>query len=242
MTVYLKSYNSKLCRKGLLERGKSVGKLMGNFKDLETEFLVKAAQKNSDSQQLLQELKEKVSTSIEKELNTLKISIRGLSKTIENTKREAKSITNEASFQKWTEHTDDIAKKIKMFYSIEANNLYDHFYKMDGKFDQLISGIKRDTNLVYENVSTPLSKKKQDSLFMESSWVEENLWVGDIQIKKKKLDDSGFMSNDSGINDSGPNEYFTVDEIGEVDGTEFDEMIARMNENETTEFDETTED
>ncbi len=243
MTVYLKAYNSKLCRKGLLERGLSVGKFMSEFKELETEFLRKAAQRNSNVQELVKEIKKEKSVSILNELKILKRGMEGLTKTMENVKKEVKSMTDGASLQKWAKHTDDIAKKFKIFYSAEANNLYDHFYKMDGKFEQLISEIERDTKLIKRNVSTPFSKKKRESLLMEDSWVEDESWIeddswidGEKVIKKKKSNDSGFISNDSGLIDPGPNEgnndkiktYAIVDTVGEVYVSEFDEMLQKI--------------
>lgn len=61
LVIHLKGFNQRLCRKGLLERGISVGKWFGNFKSLENELMKKAAVPNSNVEDLLLELKKQKS-------------------------------------------------------------------------------------------------------------------------------------------------------------------------------------
>lgn len=100
MTIYLKGFNYKICRRGLLERGQTVRKSFGDFKKLENEFVQKASQKCHNIDELLKEIREKKAIQVEKEIKSLTNAITALSRTMENVKKEVKTVTDEGSFER----------------------------------------------------------------------------------------------------------------------------------------------
>lgn len=104
MLIYLKGFNFKLCRKGLLERGMSIGKWFGNFKELENQHLIDISLPNANIADLTADLKKKKAVVVKKEVNQLKVELKNLGKTIENKKREIQRRTDEYTYNKWSQH------------------------------------------------------------------------------------------------------------------------------------------
>lgn len=178
--VYLKGYNYKLCRKGLLERGIGVGKSFGEFKNIENEFMKRAAMPNEKIDNLLTELKERKSEFVEKELRQLKNAMEALKKTIENAKKEVQSKISVYSYGKWLEQINGSSMRLKKLFSDEFNSLYNHLYKKDKKFEETLMNIVSDIARGNIEICDPFVKKRTMSMVSEAN---------ETRIKKTKLID-----------------------------------------------------
>lgn len=68
-----------------------IGKMFGDFKNLETDILRKAAFPDANIEELLLELKRRKSEGVNNELNRLKIEMKYLDRTIGNIKKDVQS-------------------------------------------------------------------------------------------------------------------------------------------------------
>lgn len=135
MLVYLKSFNFKLCRKGLMERCRNMGILVGDV--AENEFLKKLACSSDDfeyTSKCLIELNSNKLSKMHAEIVKLKIQINHLSITIRNTKRTVQLSMNEENYTRWLIEINELSKKMKQKYSNECNSLYDHLFRMQKSY------------------------------------------------------------------------------------------------------------
>lgn len=158
--ILLKNYNYKLCRKGLLERGNSVNKSFGNFKDIENKFIKSTTAPDYNINDLLQQFKKEKSDAVNNELKQLGNALEALNRTMNNIKKEIKEITDERSYTKWTERINIISGKFKVLYSQEANDLYNHLFKMDGKLEGVLIDSEKEIKFINNNICCPFKKRK----------------------------------------------------------------------------------
>lgn len=257
MLVYLKGYNYKLCRKGLLERGLSVGKSFGNFKNIENEYLSKIPMQNTNGvkentngvKEIISELKKRKLDETKKEIRKLEIELQNLDKTIKNKKKEIRQKTDDFTYIKWSQFINDSGLKFKILFSDECNDLYNHLYQNDGKLEKktllnIASNIGNINNeIIIEKMKKDLQKEflnpniEDDLLknFLNSSGGMDNERNDSGFIDSK--DESGFNgSNEMKQNEQKPLEkkrkrktvdYETVDEIGVVEMEVFEGNIKK---------------
>lgn len=123
------SYNYKLCRKGLLERGLSVGKMFDDFNNLENNFLKKKPISKEHRRIIIgiEQLQDRIS---EQRIATNKERIRTLDKSIMNLKSLVGLKMNESSYEKWLKQINESSMKFRTLFSNENNRLFDHLYVM----------------------------------------------------------------------------------------------------------------
>lgn len=218
MLIYAKGYYYKLCRKGLLERGISVGKCFGNFKDLENEYMSKFSFPNANVHELLSEFKKLKAESVKKEIMKLKFEMENLGRTISNKKAEIQKKTDEFTYRKWSQYINEASLKFKKLFSDEINDLFNHLYRMDEKYEETLR------QLISENLVTSneiLVNTMRNELLNEFQ-ADDN---EDVLFTEVLNASSASGNNDSGFN--GSNDFETIDEIGNVDMAEFEDFIEK---------------
>lgn len=138
LVVYLKTFNFKLCRKGLLERARSTGVEIGEFSSLENAFLrgVASSGGNVQDPECVNIFKGNKSSRMNLELKNLIKQTESLSITIKNNKESVRMGTNVEFYSTWIKNVDNLAKRFKQKYSIECNELYDHHLRLREKMQQ----------------------------------------------------------------------------------------------------------
>lgn len=149
MLMYLKSYNFKLCRIGLLERCKNMNVIIGNFGDLENDHMKKISMRSDDPEHFSKcstELKEKMMRSMCNELVNLKRSVASLRITMSNEKKLVQSKLSESDWKVWMKKIEGLSRKFKIRFSNECNAAYDYHYRLkkyySGDWDSIFSSIK----------------------------------------------------------------------------------------------------
>lgn len=127
--MHLKSYNFKLCKKGLLERAVNMKIPAGEFDKSENEFFKNILKLNAVDEPLnrLGDDKKELMT---KEIKKIEVTLEALNKTIKNIYVDVKSRMNEISYDMWINRVKSVSNKFKKLYSDTNNSLYNHFYKM----------------------------------------------------------------------------------------------------------------
>lgn len=150
VVIYLKEYNFKLCRKGLLERGLEMKISFGEFKTIEQEFLKRSLQNegNISTEELFKE-KEK---SMQKEIKILENALVGLSHTINSVKSDVKSRINKENYGVWLRRITKISDRFKGLYSEINNDQYNHGYKMSKKYGNAWNNILHEVQWTKTNV------------------------------------------------------------------------------------------
>lgn len=281
MLIYMKGYNYKLCYKGLLERGKAMGKAMGksfgDLKDLENEFLNKVSNPNCNINVLLSDLQIRKMESVEKEILQTKKRMEALTKTMDTVKQEVNAMTDDFYYGKWLKRINESSLKFKKLYSEEMNSQYNHYFKMNGKFEETLRSLATDVRYIKNNICGPFNIKREilasptanyqtikksrieaskyESTHQNSS--QQNSSTNNIHYQPLNAtysrscttinlqNDSGFADSDEDIsitekrkNDfhlggnastsADPDPIFTtVDEVGNVDVSDFDEEIKK---------------
>lgn len=195
MLVYLRQYNHKLCRKGLLERGMNVGKLFGDFKELENRYLIKLMSlPSANVDELLSDLKKRKTDMVKMEINKLKLQLTNLTETIKTRKFNHQQKMDEISFVNWLKFIQDISVEFKKQFSDECNDLYGHLYKMDGKYEETLRKIISENLKMYNRIVAQTKNKISEKELQRENCSQNN--------------DSGFdcSSGESTRNGEGQNE------------------------------------
>lgn len=175
MLVYLRQYNHKLCRKRLLERGKNVGNWFGDFKDLENQYLNKLMSlPNANADELISDLKKQKADMVTMEINKLKCQITNLTKTIKNRKFSQQQKMEEISYVNWSIFIHESSKKFKIHFSDEFNDLFDHLYKMDGKYEETLRKIASENLITYTEVVAHAKNKISEEELQRENCSQNN--------------------------------------------------------------------
>lgn len=155
--VLMKSYCEKLCRKGLLERGLRNGILIGEFREIEKEYMKKMAKCESDHGILLTEMMNEKAATVNKELSMLIKTIKNLDISIGNVRMEAVKVFARPIFEKWTKHVDEQLKKFSEMYS-KSN---EWLYKYAETTTKGMSNVFFNVNEFKTGTSIPYGKEKE---------------------------------------------------------------------------------
>lgn len=150
--VHLKSYNYKLCRKGLLERGMQMKIYFGDFSLLEDRFLKDSFNQYSCREDLKKKLEEKKALIVQKELGKLKTALVALDRTISNIKRDVQSLVKEETYNAWLKRVTVISNRFKCQYSEINNDLYNHLYKANRTTESALNCIIVDSHWINKNI------------------------------------------------------------------------------------------
>lgn len=182
----------------MLEKGINARKWFGDFKSLENKLLKDSASPNADISDLLSTMKRCKANLVKSEIMRLKMETNNLWNTITNKKREVQIITDEESYLKWRANIEISAIAFKTLYSQEANELFDHFYKMDRVFEEALGKIVSSTMAIIENVCVPSDAdrmaKMEKAEFLAPKEEDELMNSFINSSGSSKGDDSGFAS------------------------------------------------
>jgi len=268
IVIHLKGLNQRLCRKGLLERGISVGKWFGNFKSLENELMKKAAVQNGNVEELLLELQKQKSKIVYDELNRLKRELRFLNKSITRIKQNVLIKAGGGIYCKWMYYINEFSADFVKMYSNEANDLFNHLYRMDTIFERTIRKTAINVSSINDKIWVPfqiekdlkglLPKELCDDMTKNSSNgsvdngpniidgsntsgvnasslnSNDDSGVGlnsSLFLNQNKFDNGSVKREDSSLKNKkrkvSMDDFDTVDAVGEVDLSDFNDFIKR---------------
>lgn len=102
--IHLKSFNYKLCRKGLLRRIESLNISAGDFNKIENNFLGKSLQPKKNGlikKQVMNEFNDKKRKAITDEISIIESALSGLKKSVGRIKADVKSRVDSRVFSIW---------------------------------------------------------------------------------------------------------------------------------------------
>lgn len=159
--VHLRSYNEKLSRKGLLERGLKTGKLIGDFKAIENGLMKSLARHEDDNDYLMRNSIAAKTEAVNNELNVLKNALKNLDTTIGILRIEVKSIVDRSTYEKWTKHVNEQSTKFNKMFS-KSNEFY---YKIAEETNNEMTNVYYNINYFANKSLIPyeenIKKKKE---------------------------------------------------------------------------------
>lgn len=135
-----------MCRKGMLERGKKAGLLMGNFANLENDFLRKATDEDNKDTNCLVEFKMNMSSAMDREIKNLESQMKSLEITIKNRKESIRIGISEGCFVEWSTKINLISTRFKQKYSNEFNAMYDYYFRLNKFYGKDWDNFNHDIN------------------------------------------------------------------------------------------------
>lgn len=233
--VYIKMYNYKLCRKGLLERGMSVGRFFGDFKKMENEFLSKITNptENKSFNEMLFDINQQKSNEVKIEVLRLKVELGNLFKTIQSQKRELQKSVDEFNYLRWSRCIEDSSLIFKKEFSEEFNRLYDYLYYNERKFEESMQKIADGNRKLISDIMVHLMKGDMENDFTTQNKADASYIELEITSNSSKNEDSGIdisFGDPSVETEMNPGQrkkikYEVVDEIGAVSVEEFEANI-----------------
>lgn len=171
--IHAKEYNSRRCRKGLLERGLKCNVAIGSFKNLNNQLIKNYTNGKIDTDALTGKYKECTVEAMKNELNDLKADMTALDKTIGNLRMEAKSKLDAVSYENW--------KKIIHEASVDYTKLFsesnDSLFLLAQKEE---TGLTNWLNKINTRVFSLLSKYGENRRLEKSKLFRDDIGEGDI--------------------------------------------------------------
>ncbi len=185
LMVYLRNYNFKLCRKGLLERARNMNLLVGDFSEVENTFIKEVSGSNdlNYKMKIWAVFKANMSAKMESELGKLKIQIKSLGLTINNVKDMVRLGTSEDFYSKWIKKINGVATRFKQKYSNEFNSLYDHIFRMNKLYGEDWNNIAYDIQSISKDIQEFTMDKNQEKNIVSTGelWDSDVFEEGDLQ-------------------------------------------------------------
>lgn len=206
--VFVKQYYFKLCQKGLLERGLTVGKIFDGNISLENKVIWSMAKQERNTQEMLKELRTEKEAEVRKKIGRIKFEMGNLDKTIRNMKHEMQKSMAEQCYLKWSSLITESSMEFKKHFSEEFNRLFDHLYQNDEKFEKTVGKIKEKTTNIIDQISVHLMEED-----LKNEFLKENLITDNSSNEKRMLQEGLAIDNptngkrllepnDSGLGDS----------------------------------------
>lgn len=188
IAIYLKTYNFKLCRKGLLERAKNMNLEIGDFSNLENTFLKNVVNTNQGFKCLDDFDKGKL-RKMDLELESLRKQTESLAITIKNCKERVRLGTNNEFYSAWIKKIDNLSKRFKQKFSIECNELYDHHYRLNKRNEQDWNNIEYDIR----SINSKIKEYTTDGNNVQNNEVEVKGNLSEYAFLNNL--DEGFLNN-----------------------------------------------